>query len=220
MAYRKTRATEKRKQARGRLILDAATQLFGKYGYHATTVPQIVKEAKVSTGSFYMYFRNKEDVFNAALEELGRATDRVLNEVKLSQPDPLKRLAQGAESLFLFFAQNPEQARILLVESSGLSPRLDKTRRSIARRQVEELRQMFESAPSLFTVDDTSIAARCVAGATFEAIYSWLEEDPKTRMLVAEVARAVARFNTRAVRKRPAKRESNRLMRSRSRQAR
>ena len=220
MAYRKTRATEKRKQARSRLILDAATQLFGKYGYHATTVPQIVKEAKVSTGSFYMYFRNKEDVFNAALEELGRATDRVLNEVKLSQPDPLKRLAQGAESLFLFFAQNPEQARILLVESSGLSPRLNKTRRSITRRQVEELRQMFESAPSLFTVDDTSIAARCVAGATLEAIYSWLEENPKSRMPVAEVARAVARFNTRAVTKKPTKGESNGFIGSGSRKAR
>jgi len=73
---------------------------------------------------------------------------------------------------------------------------------------------MFASAPSLFTVEDTSIAARCVAGATFEAIYSWLEEDPKTRMPVGEVARAVARFNTQAVRKKSAKRESNGLMRS------
>jgi hypothetical protein len=151
---------------------------------------------------------------------LCRAIDRVLDEVKQSQPDPLKRIAQGAESLFLFFAQNPERARILLVESSGLSPRLDKTRRSITRRQIEELRQMFESAPSLFTVEDTLIAARCVAGATFEAIYSWLEEDPKTRMPVAEVARAVARFNTQAVRKKPAKRESNSVMRSGSRKAR
>ena len=220
MVYRKTRATEERKQARHRVILDAATQLFGKYGYHGTTVPQIVEQAKVSTGSFYMYFRNKEDVFNAALEELGRAVDSVLDELKQSQPDPLRRIGQGTEALFLFFAQNPEQARILLVESSGLSPRLDKTRRSITRRQVEELRQMFESAPSLFTVEDTSIAARCIAGATFEAVYSWLEEDPKTRMPVAEVARAVARFNTQAVRKRPARSESNSLMRSGSRKTR
>ena len=172
MVYRKTEATEGRKEARRRVILDTATRLFGKHGYHATTVPMIVAEAEVSTGSFYMYFRNKEDVFNAALEELGRAVDRVLDEVKQSQPDPLKQIGQGAESLFLFFAQNPEQARILLVESSGLSPRLVKTRRSITRRQVEELRQVFESAPALFSVEDTSIAARCVAGATFEAIYS------------------------------------------------
>ena len=64
---------------------------------------------------------------------------------------------------------------------------------------------MFESAPALFSVEDTSIAALCVAGATFEAIYSWLEDDPKTRMPAEEVARTVARFNTPGRKKKPAK---------------
>ena len=161
----------------------------------------IVTESEVSTGSFYMYFRNKEDVFNAALEDLGDLIARVLDKLKEAQPDPLKRIAQGAEALFLFLAKNPRQARILLVESSGLSPRLDKTRRSIINRQVQELTQMLESLPSLFAVENTVIAARCIAGATFEAAYSWLEEDPKIRLPAADVARAVARFNTQAVKK-------------------
>lgn len=208
MAYRKTETTEERKEARRRLILDTATRLFGKHGYHATTVPMIVAEADVSTGSFYMYFQNKEDVFNSALEELGRAIARVLDELKQSEPDPLKRIAQGPEKLFLFLAQNPEQARILIVESSGLSPRLDKTRRSIVAQQVSELKQMIESVPARFRVENTVIAARCIAGATFETVYSWLEEDPKIRLPVAEVAKAVARFNTRAVGKQPVKRSS------------
>jgi len=208
MPYRKTEATEQRKQARRSAILGTATRLFGKHGYHATTVPMIVAEAEVSTGSFYMYFRNKEDVFNAALEELGRAVAQLLDELKESQPDPLKRIGQGAEALFLFLAKNREQARILLVESSGLSPRLEETRRSIIRHQVEELRQMLVSVPSLFAVRNAAIAARCMAGATFEAVYFWLEEDPKIRLPAAEVARAVARFNTQAIRKHPEKRET------------
>lgn len=204
MAYRKTPATEERKEARRRMILDAATKLFGRHGYHATTVPMIVREADVSTGSFYMYFRNKEDVFNAALEDLGQAIAHVMDQMKHSQPDPLKRMSQGAETLFMFLAANPEQARILIVESSGLSPRLDKTRRSILLQQEEEVRQTLESAPSLFSVECTVVAARCVAGATFEAVYCWLEEDPKTRTPATDVARAVARFNTQAVRRCPA----------------
>jgi len=205
MAYRKTKATEERKQARRRMILDTATSLFGKYGYHATTVPMIVAEAEVSTGSFYVYFRNKEDAFNAALEELGRAIAQVLADLNRSQPDPLKKIAQGAEALFLFLAQNPEQARILIVESSGLSPRLEKTRRSIIRQQVEELRQMLDSEPSLLAIENSVIAARCIAGATFEAAYSWLEENPKIRLPAPDVARAVAKFNTQAVKKHPLK---------------
>jgi len=207
MAYRKTQATEERKEARRRTILDAATKLFGQHGYHATTVPMIVQEADVSTGSFYMYFRNKEDVFNAALEELGQAVAQVMGGMKNAQPDPLKRMAQGAETLFLFLAENREQARILLVESSGLSPRLDRTRRSILLQQEEEVRETLESAPALFSVENTVVAARCIAGATFEAAYCWLEEDPKTRMAAADVARAVAQFNTQAVKKIPASRK-------------
>ncbi|HEY4049549.1 MAG TPA: TetR/AcrR family transcriptional regulator [Acidobacteriaceae bacterium] len=207
MVYRKTKATQERKEARRRLLLDAATKLFGKFGYHATTVPMIVAEAESSTGSFYMYFRNKEEVFNAVLEGLGRELALVMDEMKNSQPDALKRMSQGAETLFMFLAENPEQARILLVESSGLSQRLEKTRRSILLEQEEQVRQIFESAPSLFSVESTAVAARCVVGAAFEAAYCWLEEDPKTRMPATDVAGAVARFNTQAVRRAPAQRK-------------
>ena len=207
MVYRKTQATEERKEARRRQVLDAATKLFGKHGYHATTVPMIVQEADVSTGSFYMYFRNKEDVFNAALEEMGHAVAHVMDQMANAQPDPLKRMSQGAEKLFMFLAESPEQARILIVESSGLSPRLDKTRRAILLQQEEEVRQTMELAPSLFSVENTVVAARCVAGATFEAVYCWLEDDPKTRMPAADVARAVARFNTQAVKRVPTQRK-------------
>jgi AcrR family transcriptional regulator len=205
MAYRKIEATEQRKEARRRLILDAATKLFGKHGYHARTVPMIVEEAESSTGSFYMYFRNKEDVFNAALEELGHAIAKVMDEVTASQPDVLKLIPQAVEALFMFLAQNPHQARILLVESSGLSPRLDKTRRAILLRQEDQVRRTLESKPSLFAVDNATIAARCTVGAAFEALYCWLEENPKTQMPVRDVARAVARFNLQAVLKHSAK---------------
>jgi AcrR family transcriptional regulator len=207
MAYRKTKETEERKEAKQRMILDVATKLFGNCGYHAATVPMILAEADISSGCFYTYFRNKEDVFNAALEELGRAIVCVIDNVNQSQPDPLKRIPQGAKALFLFLAENPEQARILIIESSGLSPRIETTRRAILLELEGGLRRIFESRPSLFSVKDATIAARCIAGATFETAYRWLEEDPKTRMQATEVARAVAHFNTRAVKKVIAKRE-------------
>jgi TetR/AcrR family transcriptional regulator, fatty acid metabolism regulator protein len=201
MVYRKTKETEERKEAKHQLILDAATRLFGNYGYHATTVPMILAEADISSGCFYTYFRNKEDVFNAALEALGREIVCVIDNVNQAQPDPLKRIPQGAKALFLFFAENPEQARILIVESSGLSPRIETTRRAILLELEVRLRKIFESRPSLFSVRNAIITARCIAGATFEAAYCWLEEDPKTRMQATEVARIVAHFNTRAVKK-------------------
>jgi len=201
MVNRITMSSVERKEARRRLLLDSAIKLFGTFGYHVTTVPMIVADAESSTGSFYMYFRNKEDVFNAAMEELGEAIAELTQVVGQPEPDVLKGLSKRLEEVFLFLAQRPDQARILLIESSGLSPRLEKTRREILAHQEDQTRTILESAPEVFSVENTTIAARCMVGAAFEALTRWLEEDPNTRMPVAEVARAVSQFNTRAVKR-------------------
>jgi AcrR family transcriptional regulator len=201
MAYRKTPKTAARKEARRTVLLEAATQLFGRCGYHATTVPMIVAESNSSVGSFYAHFRNKEDVFATALDTLGQKIREVTEQARTSQSDPLKQISCAVELLFLFLAKTPQEARILIVESSGLSPRLDQVRRSILRRQEEQLCQVLESNPDAFSVMVPAIAAQCLVGAVFEALYTWLEQNPDERSSAAEVARAVADYNCRALRR-------------------
>lgn len=201
MAYRETPATKARKDARRKTILDAATRLFGACGYHSTTVPMIVAESDSSVGSFYVHFRNKEDVFAAVLEALGQKVTELMNRAKDSQEDALLGIRSAVESLFLFLADNPGDARILIVESSGLSPRLERVRRTILRRHAQLVCQTLASAPDEFSVSQPAIAARCLVGAVFESLYSWLEESPNSRQSAAEVARAVADYNSQAIRR-------------------
>lgn len=70
--------TRRRLQSRRRL-LDAATRLFVEHGYDRTRPQDIARHAGVATGTFYLHFRDKEDVFLAFADE---AQERLLNECR------------------------------------------------------------------------------------------------------------------------------------------
>jgi len=54
-----------------RRLLDAGVKVFETRGYHAARVDDIVKLARTSHGTFYLYFSNKEDLFRALAREVG-----------------------------------------------------------------------------------------------------------------------------------------------------
>lgn len=61
------------KAARAERLLDAAAQLFARWGFDKTSVEEIAREAGVSKGGVYLEFPNKEALFKAVLHrELGR----------------------------------------------------------------------------------------------------------------------------------------------------
>jgi AcrR family transcriptional regulator len=188
-----------RKDARRKSLLDAATELFGERGYHAATVPLIVARAGSSTGSFYMYFRNKEDIFAAALEALGEQTIEVVRDAHATATDPLAQIRAAVEALFLFLAGNPRQARIMIVESSGLSPRLEQVRRKILAWHAGEVRQIMEGPAWTFAATNPAIGASCLVGAVCESLYTWLDSSDSERLPADGVARAVADYNVRAL---------------------
>ena len=54
-------------QVRMTEILDAAEELFYVRGYHETAVSDIVKSNGVAQGTFYYYFKSKEEVLEALI---------------------------------------------------------------------------------------------------------------------------------------------------------
>jgi AcrR family transcriptional regulator len=78
-------AQERELRAQGRKtmrkLLDAGRVVFEQRGYHAARVDDVVKMARTSHGTFYLYFSNKEDLFKAlasdAMTEMASLSDEL-----------------------------------------------------------------------------------------------------------------------------------------------
>ncbi len=82
-----------------RKLLDAGMRVFGERGYQAARVDDIVRVARTSHGTFYLYFRNKEDLLRALAVECAEEIDALA--VGLG---PVGRDDAGAEELRRFLA--------------------------------------------------------------------------------------------------------------------
>lgn len=192
---------ERKRAARRDALLAAATTLFGKHGYHATTVPAIVVRAHSSIGAFYKYFENKDDVFEAVLANVDRRIAAALNGAMahVAPHDVAGQMAAAVRALVAFFASHPADARILIVESAGLSPRLAAARRQIIDSHTRSVAMAIGAIGAATSTLDARIAASCWVGAIHEAVFQWLTAAPEHRPKPDELADAIVQFNLRGV---------------------
>jgi TetR/AcrR family fatty acid metabolism transcriptional regulator len=200
VAYRTTPKMAQRKQARQRRLLDEAISIFGKKGYHLATVPMIVAAACTSIGSFYFYFRNKEDIFAAALREIENRIAAALNEaITAAGSDVLAQMRAAVTAFVEFLARHPDEARILLVESSGLGPRLEAVRNELIASHTRSVGNALRAvAPRLASIEP-AVAANCWVGAVYQSVSQWLKQPAAERLRAKDLAAAIARFNLRGI---------------------
>jgi AcrR family transcriptional regulator len=59
-------------ESRRAVILDAALQVFGQYGYRRTSMDDIARETGIAKGTIYLSFASKEEVFQALSQRLSQ----------------------------------------------------------------------------------------------------------------------------------------------------
>ncbi len=78
-----TKAPEERRLE----IIETAKKLFGEKGYSKTSVEAIIKEMGVAKGTFYYYFKSKEEVLEAVvnhtLDQIVDMVEQVANDASL-----------------------------------------------------------------------------------------------------------------------------------------
>lgn len=92
------------KAANRQAILDAARGVFARIGFEATTVRDIIRETDLAAGTFYNYFKSKEEVFEAIAEDSTRRFRDVLKDVRAEARsfEDYVRVGYGAYFQFLY----------------------------------------------------------------------------------------------------------------------
>lgn len=83
-----------------RRLSDAGMRVFAERGYHQSRVDDIVRAARTSHGTFYLYFANKEDLLRALAVDCAVAMEALAEEV-----GPIDAGEAGYEELRDFLAR-------------------------------------------------------------------------------------------------------------------
>ncbi|WP_084420486.1 TetR/AcrR family transcriptional regulator [Henriciella litoralis] len=91
-------------------ILAAARQVFARLGFESTTVRDIIRETNLAAGTFYNYFKSKEEVFEALANESGRQFRPRLQDVRQSADNFEQYIEKAYRAYFEFLNAANEEA--------------------------------------------------------------------------------------------------------------
>jgi AcrR family transcriptional regulator len=150
-------------------LMRAMARTVAEYGYQETTVRRLLGRAGLSRRTYYELFEDKEDCFLAAYDE---AIDHVLElvvEAYEQGSDPQERIERGLTAFLQFCADEPDIARMCIVEVLAAGP----AARARRAETMERLAGLMEESLNELRGDKvlSRLASRGLIGGVHELIY-------------------------------------------------
>jgi len=95
-------------------ILGAAATVFARQGYHGSRMDDIVKEAGLSKGALYWYFKSKEELATALVHQMLADETLVMDELVGQDTPASERLEQLVRAFAGELTKNPDHAPLAL----------------------------------------------------------------------------------------------------------
>lgn len=94
-------------------IMRAAEEVVGEYGYRDASIARITEKAGVAEGTFYLYFKSRQELFDQLLPHLGEELIEYLKKRVSGSDGALEVEERGFRGFFEFLQFNPSFFRIL-----------------------------------------------------------------------------------------------------------
>lgn len=101
-------------------FVEAAAELFGRNGFHTTTIKEIAQRAGVSTGLIYAYVKNKEDVLFLVLQNVLETYTREIPKAVEGVTDPIARFCRTVRAYCEVVGAKPDATLLAYRETKSL----------------------------------------------------------------------------------------------------
>ncbi|HEY2069583.1 MAG TPA: TetR/AcrR family transcriptional regulator [Rhizomicrobium sp.] len=189
---------EQTKVQNRQIILEAARRVFAEMGYGAATVRDIIRATPLASGTFYNYFKSKEEVYEAIRDEVALVIRPRLREER-NKAATVEEFISGTFRTFFEFVTRDE------VDFRNLRHTADTTRVRMDTPEViagfEELREDLERAieRGLFPPVDADFLMAAIVGVAFEMTERMLRREPRDPVYAASFATALFMGGLRAL---------------------
>lgn len=154
-------------------IIDAATRLFYREGFHGTGIERVIQEAGVSRMTLYYHFKSKDELIEATLEHRHEhIRDRMATAIERAGDDPRARIEAIFDEHAAWFAED-EFHGCMFVNACAEFTNPECTKRSVAVAHKRDMLALLDApCRDLGVADPTELAENLMLlleGATVSA---------------------------------------------------
>ena len=192
VAYLPVGKREQTKVQNRQAILDAAREVFGELGYEAATVRDIIRRTGLAAGTFYNYYRSKEEVHAALADDGARRFAPILKAIRASTP-PFEGFVQKAMTAYFDFLADEHALWLARRPAGEAHPHVQGETPEMAAvfAEVREaIQERLAAAGQVTSADPDYIAAACIAVAR-DVGEKMLQKRPVDTAAAAEFATAM-----------------------------
>lgn len=165
------------------LILDAAVKVFIRRGYQKANVSELVAQAQVARGTFYLYFKSKADVLEHMVNRFMTAVLQGVSKINAASYLPDQDLSayfrQSSSDLILCLTQHRKVAQLILFHANTLDAKTQSKISVYMEQMVRIVKSSIDAAAraGLFrAVSDSEVVARCLIGSVKEWLTAWIAQ--------------------------------------------
>lgn len=186
-------------------LIDAAIRVFSRKGFHRATVKDIIKEAGISRGTFYLYYHSKNELFSELLDRFMREVIQAFADIHYDTLRTYRDFCQHIRKVSNVFKEivmrNRELTKVLYREGvvSGASF-TEKTEFYLKHLlDISERFLIFCMEKGIIRKVNPKVVSHIAAGLVKELLFQYVEE--KLPVNPDEIINEGVEFYTRALKK-------------------